>query len=115
MFLDVFSNNGSKYIRISESIRVIDPNTVKSVPKKKTIKNIGLVSKFDDGKPDFIARLKASYAEGNPIIDELRPYLNTEVPEEVYNIRICEGTDDCIAHQKLISNLLFEKLLEELR
>lgn len=114
MFLDIFSNNGSKYIRISESIRVIDPNTGKSVPKKKTIKNIGPVSKFDDGKPDFIARLKASYAAGNPIIDELRPYLNTEVPEEVYNIRICEGTDDCIAHPRLISNLLFEKLLEEL-
>lgn len=114
MFLDVFSNNGTKYIRISETIRVVDPNTGKSVPKKRTIKNIGPVSKFDDGKPDFIARLKASYAAGNPIIDELREYLNKDVPQKVYNIRICEGTDDCIAHPKLISNLLFERLLEEL-
>ena len=35
MFLDVFSNNGTKYIRISETIRVVDPNTGKSVPKKR--------------------------------------------------------------------------------
>ena len=114
MFLDIFSNNGSKYIRISESIRVIDPDSGKSVPKKKTIKNIGPVSKFDDGKPDFIARLKASYNAGNPIIDELKPYINKDVSQEVYNIRLCEGSDECIAHPKLISNLLFEKLLEEL-
>ena len=114
MFLEIASNNGTKYIRICESTRVIDPNTHKSVPKKKTIKNIGPVTKFDDGKPDFIARLKASYASGNPILDELKPYVNAAIPQEVYNIRLCEGTEDCIAHPRLISNLLFEKILEDL-
>ena len=85
MFLEIASNNGTKYIRICESVRVLDPNTNKSVPKKKTIKNIGPVSRFDDGKPDFIDRLKASYQAGNPIIDELKPYVNTKLPQEVYS------------------------------
>ena len=114
MFLDISNNNGTRYIRICESIRITDPVTQKSHPKKKTIKNIGPVSRFDDGKPNFIERLKASYYAGNPIIDELRPFVSTAVAQQVYNIRLCEGTDDCIAHPKLISNLLLEKLLEDL-
>ena len=114
MFLEIANNNGTKYIRICESVRVLDHNTNKSVPKKKTIKNIGPVSRFDDGKPDFIARLKASFAAGNPILDELKPYVNPSVPQEIYNVRLCEGTDECIAHPKLITSLLFEKLLEDL-
>lgn len=114
MFLEIASNNGTKYIRICESVRVLDPNTNKSIPRKKTIKNIGPVSRFDDGKPDFIDRLKSSYQAGNPIIDELKPYVNAKLPQEVYNIRLCEGTDDCVAHPKLISNLLLEKIMEEL-
>lgn len=114
MFLEIASNNGTKYIRVCESIRVLDPNTHKSVPKKKTVKNIGPVTKFDDGQPGFVARLKASYTAGNPILDELKPYVSSAVPQEVYNIRLCEGTDDCVAHPRLISNLLFEKLLEDL-
>lgn len=114
MFLEVASNNGTKYIRICESVRIIDPVTKKSLPKKKTVKNIGPVSRFDDGKPDFIERLRASYAAGNPIIDEIKPYVNKNVPQEVYNIRLCEGTNDCIGHPRLIANLLLERILEKL-
>jgi len=114
MFLDISNNNGTKYIRVCESVRIQDKNTNKSVPKKKTVINIGPVTRFDDGKPDFIARLKASYAAGNPILEELKPYVNVSVPRAVYNIRLCEGTDECIAHPKLIANLLLEKLLEDL-
>ena len=114
MYLEIADNNGTKYIRVCESVRVVDPDTNKSLPKKKTIKNIGPVSRFDDGEPDFPDRLKASYLAGTPIIDELKPFVNTKLPQEVYNIRLCEGTEDCIAHPRLIANLLLEKILEEL-
>ena len=112
MRLEISENNGTKYIRIVESVWVNKDG--KKVTRKHTIKNIGPVSRFDDGKPNFIERLKTSYAAGNPIIDELRPYVKTVVPQQVYNIRLCEGTDDCIAHPRLISNLLLEKMLENL-
>ena len=114
MFLEIINNNGTKYIRVSETVRVTDYKTQKSVPKKKTVKNIGPVSRFDDGKPNFIDRLKASYVAGNPIIDELKPYVRSAIPQEVYNIRLCEGTEDCVGHPKLIANLLFEKIFEDL-
>ena len=67
MFLEIANNNGTKYIRICESVRITDKDSNKSVPKKKTIKNIGPVTKFDDGKPDFISRLKASYSAGRKV------------------------------------------------
>ena len=82
MFLEIASNNGTKYIRVCESVRITDEKTGKSVPKKKTVKNIGPVTKFDDGKPNFIERLKASYTAGNPILDELKPYVNAKQPQE---------------------------------
>ena len=114
MFLEIANNNGTKYIRICESVRVQDPVTRKTLPKKKTVKNIGPVSRFDDGKPDFIERLKASYQAGNPIIDELKPFVNTNLPQEVYNIRLCQEIDYCIAHTIFISCLLRETVLVEL-
>ena len=43
MYLEIADNNGTKYIRVCESVRVVDPDTNKSLPKKKTIKNIGPV------------------------------------------------------------------------
>ena len=58
--------------------------------------------------------LKSSFAAGQPILDELKPYVSGKVPQEVYNIRLVEGTDDCIAHPRLVANLLLEKILEEL-
>ena len=104
MFLEIASNNGTKYIRICESVRVTDPETNKSSPKKKTIKNIGPVSRFDDGKPNFINRLKASYAAGNPIIEELRPFLNSKVPQEVYPLFVRH----CL-EQEIVISPLYEK------
>ena len=114
MYLEFSDNNGKKYIRICESVRVTDEVTHKSKTKKKTIKNIGPVSRFDDGKPDYIQRLKASFEAGNPIIEELRPYVSKEVKQEIYNIRLVEGTDDCVGNPKLIANLLLEKMFESL-
>ena len=114
MYLEFSDNNGKKYIRICETNRVFDPAKNKYVTKKKTIKNIGPVSKFDDGKPDYIGRLKASFLVGKPILEELKPYVCKVVPQEVYNIRLTEGTDDCVADPKLIANSLLESILEDL-
>ncbi len=72
-----FVNTFLKFkITIVQWNSVTNPATGKKDPKKITIKNIGPVSKYDDGKPGFIERFKASYAAGNPILDELKNYVN---------------------------------------
>ena len=79
MYLEVNDNNGKKYIRVCETRRIRNAEHNRSKVKKVILKNIGPVSRFDDGKPDFVERLKASYAAGTPIIDELVPYVNKDV------------------------------------
>lgn len=114
MFLDIFNNNEKMYIRISESYRAYSEEKKKFVNRKRTIKNIGPVSKFDDGKENFIERLRASFNAGTPIIKELEPYVSKDIKKEIYNIQIHEGTEECIGHPKLFSNLLLDKLMEEI-
>ena len=114
MFLDIFNNNEKMYIRISESYRVYSEEKKKFVNRKRTIKNIGPVSKFDDGKGNFIERLRSSFNAGTPIIKELEPYVSKDVKKEIYNLQIHEGTEECIGHPKLFSNLLLDKLMEEI-
>lgn len=112
MFLEFSNNNGKRYIRIVESVRVTIDG--KRVTRKKTIKNIGPVSRFTDGTPDFEERLKASFLSGNPLIPELLPFVPKEQPLEKYSFQITEGSDACIGHPKLFSHILLERILEEL-
>ena len=112
MFLDIYSNNGVRYIRISESYR-IDKNGVR-VARKRTIKTIGAVSKFDDGKPDFEKRLRASFNACEPIIKELEPFVSKEIPKERYNLTIHSGTCECIGHPKLFASAIFDKIIDDI-
>ena len=114
MYLEFSDNNGKKYIRLCESVRIYDETKQKHIIKKNTIKNIGPVTRFDDGKPDFVERLKASFLAGTPIIEELKPFVSKKIERETYHIELLEGTSDCVAEPKLIANSLLEGILEEL-
>ena len=70
MFVEVFSNNGNKYLRLVEGYYTKDKNGNPTC-RKKVIKSIGRLDKYDDGKPDFVKRLKESFVNGNPLIEEL--------------------------------------------
>lgn len=113
MFVDIYKNGKSDYIRLSTSKRIVDKETGKASIKKISI-NIGPVSRFDDGKPNFIQRLKDSFKAGMPIIPELQPYVVKKQQNEKYQVEFHKGNKECIAHPKLCSNILFDKILEEL-
>ena len=112
MALEVITNNGYKYIRIVENKYVV----VNGSPscRKKVIFNVGPVSKFDDGKPDYIKRLKDSFKNGNPLIPSLYPYVDKKPVKEVYDISFKEGDPDCIGHNKIFANALIERIMEEI-
>ena len=71
MFIEVVQNNGKKYLRLVQSIRVINNDGLK-VSQKKVVKNIGPLDRYDDGEPDYVERLKKSYKAGVPLIPELK-------------------------------------------
>ena len=113
MFVEVVQNNGNKYLRLVQSIRVINKDGYK-VSQKKVISNIGPLSRFDDGQPDYVDRLKKSFKAGNPLIPALLPYCSEERPVQSYKFTINEGSPDCFGHPRLFSNILLERIIEEL-
>ena len=112
MALEIITNNGYKYIRIVENKYVV----VNGRPscRKKVLLNVGPVARFDDGKPDYINRLKESFKNGNPLIPSLLPFVDKKPFFEHYDISFKEGDPDCIGHVKLFANALIERIMEEI-
>ena len=77
MFVELCKNNGTDYLRLVSSKRITDAKGRK-VSRKKTELNIGPLARFDDGKPDYVQRLKESFKNGTPLIDSLRPFVSTQ-------------------------------------
>ncbi len=113
MFIEVNDNNGIKYLRLVESKRGFTKDG-KVTCKKNIIYAIGRLDTFDDGKPDYVKRLKESFKNGNPLIPSLMPYVDKKPIKEVYDITFKDGDPDCIGHNKLFSNALIERIMEEI-
>lgn len=113
MYVECFINNGKPYLRLVQSVRVTNKSGLK-VPQKQVLLNIGPLDHFDDGQPDFVARLKHSFKAGSPLIPSLVPFCQAQTQAESYHISLKEGSPHCFGHPKLFSHLLLEKILEEL-
>lgn len=113
MYIDIFKNNGTEYIRLRESYRTKTAEGKVTI-RKRTICNIGPLSKFDDGQPDYLERLRESFRLGNPLIPELTEYTGKKPPIEKYSIRLQEGDPECVGHPRLYSHVFLDKLLDEL-
>lgn len=113
MYVECFKNNGIDYLRLVESKRVLNSKGIKTA-RKKVIYNIGPLSRFDDGEPDYMERLKTSFKTSKPIIPSLEPYCNGIPSPIVHKFSIAEGSPDCFGTTKICSNILLEKILEEI-
>lgn len=113
MFVEKVKNNGIDYLRLVESCRYTNSKGIRT-SKKNVIYNIGPLKKFDDGKPNYVERLKESFRNGSPIIQELYQFLDYKPVREKYDIQLSEGDPDCIGKVKLYSHSLIERILEEL-
>ena len=114
MYIECFKNNGIDYLRLVQSSRVKNSKGIKTA-RKKVIYNIGPLSKYDDGKPDYIKRLKQSFNAGNPIISSLDKYCDKDSSlPTTYKFSMTEGSPDCFGSPKIFSNVLLERILEEL-
>ena len=70
MFIECIKNNGISYLRLVQGVRVTNKDGY-CTSQKKVIKNIGPLSRYDDGQPDYVERLKKSFKAGNPLIPSL--------------------------------------------
>ena len=113
MYIDVCRNNGKKYLRLVNSVRIKNEKGF-TMPHKQVIFNIGPLDNFDDGEPNFLERLRKSFKAGTPLIARLSPYCDKETPRETYIFNFEEGDTACFGNPKIFSHLLIERILEEL-
>ena len=73
--IECVKNNGKPYLRLAESRYVKDIGR----QKKFVIKNLGPLSKFDEGKPDFLKRLREQFKNGEIDFDGITYYSNLPV------------------------------------
>ena len=113
MHIEKYKSNGKDALRLVRTVRVREAEG-RSVNRKQIVKTFGLLSKYDDGQPDYVGRLKNSFKAGKPIIPALLPYCEKEQPAETYPTQIREGSPACVGHPRLFSHALLERILEEL-
>lgn len=112
MYVEVTSNNGTEYLRLVRSQRVTNAKGVKTVTKV-VVRNLGPLSRFHDGGPDYVARLKQSFKDGTPIIPELLPYIN-ESAQKQYKITFTENDDACIGSPKRFAPCVLDPVFSAL-
>ena len=113
MYVEKCINNGIAYLRLVEGV-YSKTKDGKPTCKKKLIYSIGPLSKFDDGKPDYVQRLKDSFKNGSPLIEALKPYCEKAQPLEHYKLEYTEGDPYLIGNPKLYSHVLIEQIMKEI-
>lgn len=114
MYIEKVSNNGINYLRLVSNKRILNSKGIKTSTKIVEY-NIGPLARFDDGKPDYIQRLKDSFKNGNPLIKELIPFVETKQQSiKKYNMTFYEQDEFCFGDPKLFSHVIIERILEEI-
>ena len=76
----------------------------------KIILNLGCIEKYDDGKLNYLERLKKSFKEGNLLIEELKDYVDKQKKEYRF-IEMKENMNNRIGHSRIISSIVFSFFL----
>jgi transposase len=113
MHIACVKNHGIPYLQVMENYSTLENGQRKE--KKRTLLNLGPLSRFDDGKPDFLGRLRTSFKEGRPLIAELEKLVATEItaPKVRLNFDISNDTD-CFCDPKNIGYFLLDALYDSL-
>lgn len=114
MYVELTKNNGTDYLRLIRNQRITNSEG-KRTSTKKVVLNIGPLSRYDDGKPDYVKRLKKSFKDGTPLIDSLIPYLESEsnTPQTV-TVTFKQGEASCFANPKIFAPCLLDKMFSAL-
>jgi transposase len=67
MYIACTKNHGIDYLQVHESYSVKENGVTKN--RSRLVKNIGPLSRFDDGEPEYLKRLRQSFKDGKPLIE----------------------------------------------
>lgn len=108
-----FKNNGIDYLQVMESYTVEENGVLKN--KKRVKRNLGPLSRFDDGKPDYLTRLRKSFKDGNPLIPELADLVDDTADTDQVTIHFDRRSEeDSKSDPKIMGYFLLDGLYDTL-
>ena len=112
MHIEKFTVCQRPYLRLVESKRRLSRNG-KPMSGKRLVLGLGPLSRHDDGKPDYLARLRQSFREGRPLIAALLPYVG-DAPKEEWNIKFRAGDPKCKGEPKRLAACILDPVFSAL-
>ena len=105
-------SGNNEYLRLVSLKRMTSSNG-RLMIGKKTIVSLGALAKHDDGRPDYLRRLRESFAEGRPLIKELEPYVD-QAPVRRWTVTFERGDAKCIGEPKRMAPCVLDPVFRAL-
>ena len=112
MHIEAANNNGTKYLKLARCHRGTNSKGKRTIIKQVVL-NIGPLSKFDDGKPGYLDRLRRSFRDGTPLIPALEPYVGGAAAK-THVIRYRDGDPACGGETKRLAACVLDPVFSAL-
>jgi len=111
MYIACTKNHGIDYLQVHESYSVKENGAIKN--RSRLIRNIGPLARFDDGKPDYLKRLRQSFKDRKPLIESLLDLVcDSEGKKRVTISFNLEDRDTCSSKPQNIGYFLLDALYD---
>ena len=112
MHIEKYRSNGIDYLRLVEGKRMRNKDGIPIVGKR-VVASLGAYARHDDGRPDYLARLRQSFRNGRPLIDALKPYVG-DAPKEEWVVRFKAGDPKCKGEPKRLAACILDPVFSAL-
>ena len=112
MHIEQYKSNSRAYLRLVSGKRMKD-SLGRPIIGKRVVLSLGALAKHDDGKPDFLKRLRESFSEGRPLIKELEPYVD-QAPVRKWTVTFERGDAKCIGEPKRMAPCVLDPVFRAL-
>lgn len=112
MTIERVINHGIAYLRLTAS-RGLKKVGGRVVQRRKVVLSLGPMSRHDDGKPDYLRRLRESYRAGRPLIKELEPYVDGAAKGRV-TVTFNAGDPTCLGKPRRMAATILDPVFNAL-
>ena len=112
MHIEQYKSNSRAYLRLVSGKRMRD-SLGRPIIGKRIVLSLGALAKHDDGRPDYLKRLRESFAEGRPLIKELEPYVG-QAPVRRWTVTFERGDAKCIGEPKRLAPCVLDPVFRAL-
>ena len=112
MHIEQYKSNSRAYLRLVSGKRMKD-SLGRPIIGKRIVLSLGALAKHDDGRPDYLKRLRESFAEGRPLIKELEPYVD-QAPVRKWTVTFERGDAKCIGEPKRMAPCVLDPVFRAL-